>query len=220
MSRKTKKPKFPDSYLGVKAEEYDQSRWMERNQKRTTLSCIQYFYDEHLDDLNTSNFLKDNEYLVLDLGCGTGFSSEILSANGFRVVGVDILKDMIYKTRVKKKIDKDFQKIEFAVADINFLPFRIDSIDHIFSISAYNFIIKDMVNPKEKVILLAKTAKKINEILKTKGRIIIEFYPNDEKELNLFKTSFTNNDFKGFMIKQNPNQKSGQTFLLLKKFDN
>jgi hypothetical protein len=47
--------------------------------------------------------------------------------------------------------------------------------------------------------------------------MVLEFYPNDEQELNLFKSSFTNNGFDGFMIKQNPNQKSGQTFLLLKK---
>ena len=103
MSRKTKKPKFPESYQGDKAEEYNQSRWMERNQKRTALLCIQYLYDEYLDNVHHHDILRDLPYLMLDLGCGTGFSSEILAENGFRVVGVDILKDMIYKARQKKK---------------------------------------------------------------------------------------------------------------------
>ena len=38
-----------------------------------------------------------------------------------------------------------------------------------------------------------------------------------EEELNLFVSSFKNNNFEGFYIKNIPNQKSGQTFLLLKK---
>ena len=57
----------------------------------------------------------------------------------------------------------------------------------------------------------------MKKILKPKGRIIIEFYPKDEKELELFTSSFINNDFDGFMIKKNLAQKAGQTYLLLKK---
>ena len=57
----------------------------------------------------------------------------------------------------------------------------------------------------------------LKKILKPNGRIIIEFYPKDEEELNLFISSFNNNGFDGFMIKKNPAQKAGQTYLLLKK---
>ncbi|GAI71560.1 unnamed protein product, partial [marine sediment metagenome] len=46
---------------------------------------------------------------------------------------------------------------------------------------------------------------------------IIEFYPKDDKELELFTSSFKNNGFDGFIIKKNPAQKAGQTYLLLKK---
>lgn len=217
MSRKTKKPKFPESYQGDKAEEYNQSRWMERNQKRTALLCIQYLYDEHLDNVYHHDILRDLPYLMLDLGCGTGFSSEILAENGFRVIGVDILKDMIYKAKQKKiRYEKDTH-IEYVQSDINYLPFKDDSIDHVISISAYNFIIDPTTTSKEKIIRLTQTAQDLNAIIKDHGRLVLEFYPNDEQELNLFKSSFTNNGFDGFMIKQNPNQKSGQTFLLLKK---
>ena len=67
--------------------------------------------------------------------------------------------------------------------------------------------------------LLNDTAKYIKTVLKRQGRVIIEFYPKDDKELNIFNKSFINNGFEGFMIKSNPKQKSGQTFLLLKKKD-
>ena len=58
----------------------------------------------------------------------------------------------------------------------------------------------------------------IDPILAESGRrIIIEFYPLDEQELNSYISSFINNGFNGFLIKKYEKQKSGQTFILLKK---
>jgi len=155
--------------------------------------------------------------LILDLGCGTGYSSEVLIQNGFRVVGIDILYDMLLKARQKKKISKQFKKLELILADINNLPIKDNSVDHIISISSYNFIIHGLENYGEKVKLLNDTGKALNNILKEKGRIVIEFYPKDDRELKIFNKSFINNGFEGFIVKYNPKQKSGQTFLLLKK---
>lgn len=217
MSRKKNKPTFPNSYQGKNAVEYNQSRWMERNQKKTTLLSIQYLYDQELDNVDVPDNLTDLPYLILDLGCGTGFSSEILAQNGFRVIGIEILKDMIYMGREKRKNFNKPLKIEYILSDINNLPLRANTIDHIISISAYNFIIHSTNTTKEKVVLLSKTANKLRDVIKANGRFIIEFYPTDEKELNLFTSSLITNGFNGFMIKQHPNQKSGQTFLLLKK---
>ena len=35
MVRKNQLPQFPNDYLNEKADEYDSSKWMERNQKRS-----------------------------------------------------------------------------------------------------------------------------------------------------------------------------------------
>ena len=95
-------PKFPESYIGDRADEYDASGWMERNQKRTTQLCVQYLYDEKLDNIGVKDDLEHRPYMILDLGCGSGFSSEILLKNEFRVIGVELLTDMISKTLFKK----------------------------------------------------------------------------------------------------------------------
>jgi len=124
---------------------------------------------------------------------------------------------MLLKVKEKKKISKNFKKLELVLADINHLPIKVNSIDHIISVSSYNFIIYGKENYGEKVKLLNDTAKYLNEILKNKGRLIIEFYPKDDMELKIFNKSFINNGFEGYMVKSKPNQKSGQTFLLLKK---
>ncbi|MFX0147929.1 MAG: methyltransferase domain-containing protein, partial [Candidatus Hodarchaeota archaeon] len=103
MTRKNKLPQFPDSYLGEKSYEYDNSTWMERNQKRTTLICLQYLFDEKLNNVGKEDILDDKPYLILDLGCGTGFSSEILINSGLRVIGIDILLDMLIKAKNKSE---------------------------------------------------------------------------------------------------------------------
>ncbi|MFX1365861.1 MAG: class I SAM-dependent methyltransferase [Promethearchaeota archaeon] len=217
MARKNQLPKFPDDYLLEKAEEYNNSKWMKRNQNRTTLQSIKYLYDKKLEDDKKTGIIKRESPLILDLGCGTGFSSEILIQNGFRVIGIDISEDMILKARQKKKILKIYNDLELILADINHLPFRRNKIDHIISISSYNFITYGLENYGEKFKLLNDTAQKLHEILQKNGRIVIEFYPKDERELKMFNKSFINNNFEGYMVKSNPNQKSGQTFLLLKK---
>lgn len=217
MVRKNRLPIFPEDYLNDKAEEYDSSKWMERNQKRSTLYSLQYLIDEKLNDREDSGIEMSASSLILDLGCGSGFSSVILIENGFRVIGIDILEDMLSKAREKKRNFDDYKDLELILADINYLPIKPNSVYHILSISSYNFITYGMENFGEKVKLINDTAKYLHKILKNKGRIIIEFYPKDDKELKMFNKSFINNGFSGFMVKQNPKQKSGQTYLLLKK---
>lgn len=214
-----KTPRFPDSYLGKKSEEYDSSIWMERNQKKTTLICIQYLYDKNLDNIGKRDIIKSNDIAVLDLGCGTGFSSEMLAIQGFNVVGIEILTDMVahLKHKLKSKFLEIRKKLNFILADINHLPIRAFSINHIFSISAYNFITHGVNTLKDKMRIVNNSTKSLYRILKPNGRVIIEFYPQDEKELNLFVSTFKNNNFNGYYLKDNPNQKAGQTFLLLKK---
>ncbi len=210
-------PRFPFDYINDKADEYNNSRWMERNQKRATMLSIQYLFDEKLDNSEVDGIQMEDSSLILELGCGTGFSSEVLIENGFIVIGVDILPDMLLKAREKKKDMKFEKSLLLILADINYLPIRANVIDHIISISSYNFIIHGNKNFGEKIKLLNNTAKYLGKILKKEGRTIIEFYPIDDQELTIFNNSFTKNGFEGFMVKSNPKQKSGQTFLLLKK---
>lgn len=217
MTRKNRLPLFPDDYINSKAEEYDSSKWMERNQKRATVLSLHYLYDNKLNDKKDNANKIGDTFLILDLGCGTGFSSEILVENGYRVIGIDVLLDMLSIAQEKKRTSNLYKILEYILADINFLPIRGEMVDHIISISSYNFITYRMENYGERVKRLNDTAKYLHKILKERGRIIIEFYPKNDKELKIFSNSFINNGFNGYIVKNKPSQKSGQTFLLLKK---
>jgi hypothetical protein len=70
---------------------------------------------------------------------------------------------------------------------------------------------------EKKLKILNTTAKSLYQLLKENGRIIIEFYPKTERELEWFSSSFKANSFKGFIVKSKSKQKSGQYFLLLQK---
>lgn len=190
---------------------------MERNQKKSTILSLEYLFGEKLKDKEELNINPEDSFLILDLGCGTGFSSEILIEKGYRVIGIDILSDMLLKVKEKKSIYQDLHGLELILADIKYLPFKNEKFDHIVSISAYNFIINEIHNLRNKINILNNTANALNKILKDQGRIVIEFYPENEKDLELFNKSFINNGFEGFMVKGNPRQQAGQTFLLLKK---
>ena len=190
---------------------------MERNQKKSTILSLEYLFGEKLEDKEEQNINPEDSFLILDLGCGTGFSSEILIEKGYKVIGIDILSDMLLKIKEKKSIYQELHGLELILADINYLPFKNEKFDHIVSISAYNFIINEIHNPRNKINILNNTANALNKILKDQGRIVIEFYPENEKDLELFNKSFINNGFEGFMVKGNPRQQAGQTFLLLKK---
>ncbi len=217
MSNHNNTPIFPDSYIGDNSLEYENSIWMERNQKKATLICLQYLHDEELNTLGIVDNLNEKKCLIADLGCGTGFSSEILVENGHRVIGIDILMDMLSKAKIKKKFLKEEKDLELILADINYLPLKRSSIDHMISVSAYNFIIHGKNLAKDIFKTINNTSRYLKKVLKSNGRIIIEFYPKDEEELDSFISSFKDNGFDGFMVKKDPNQKSGQTFLLLKK---
>lgn len=213
MKRKNFLPKFPDSYMGEFAKEYNKQKWMERNQRKTTIRCIEFLFD---DNLGINDIKEDFPYLILDMGCGTGYSSETLIDNKFRVIGVDVLPDMLLKAK-ERKIKNNLKNLDLILADINHLPLKKNCIDHIISVSAYNFITHEGKGIREERKIINNTAKYLHEILNRNGRIIIEFYPQNESELDLFSSSFKQNGFNGFIIKKNPNQKAGQTFLLLKK---
>ena len=217
MLEKNRLPKFPDSYIGENSQEYDSSQWMERNQKKTTLLCLQYLADPKLNHGEFPVKSENKTYLILDLGCGTGFSSEMLAENGFRVIGIDILRDMLYKAHNKRKSISLYNNIFLILADIKHLPLRNNIIDHIISVSAYNFILDNYLNVENKLRILNTTAKSLYQLLKENGRIIIEFYPKNEKELEWFSSSFKANGFEGFIVKSKSKQKSGQYFLLLQK---
>ena len=110
--------------------------------------------------------------LILDLGCGSGFSSEIIEDEGFHMIGLDNSFDML-QLNIEKTAP---HKRNLVCGMIEALPFRKNTFDVMISISAFNFIL-EKIHQKEKKSILKKVTNILHEILDPNGRVIIEFYP-------------------------------------------
>jgi SAM-dependent methyltransferase len=102
--------------------------------------------------------IKDKK--ILDLGCGEGFNSRLMAANGALVTGVDFSKNMIELAIQEEKGEK--LGIEYYVADAADLSIFEDQI---FDIIASFMAIQDVADYKGAI-------KEANRVLKDSGRFV------------------------------------------------
>jgi 2-polyprenyl-3-methyl-5-hydroxy-6-metoxy-1,4-benzoquinol methylase len=132
---------------------------------------VQYYelFNQSKDYSIECNFLKNafkkhskSEIIsILDLGCGTGMHSKILSKKGFFITGIDISESMI-----KKAISKNISNTQFKVGNMKEFNFKqkYDAVITMFSAIGYITKNKD----------LKSTFKSIKNHLKPSGLIIID----------------------------------------------
>ncbi|MCJ7656091.1 MAG: class I SAM-dependent methyltransferase [Dehalococcoidia bacterium] len=101
----------------------------------------------------------DEERLILDLGCGVGLSSIILSKYGYEVAGLDIIFEGLRKT---KTIVEPGEILPFlVVGDVEHTPFLNQIFDAIFVGGVFHHFPNYVMALEE-----------CYRILKTKGRLI------------------------------------------------
>ncbi len=99
---------------------------------------LQRFSGKHLMPLLPNR----NDLTVLDLGCGTGFFTELLASTYQQVIGVDISSKMLEFTQQNRSGD-----IQLVAGDAFKMPFSDNSIDCIYSNLAIQWC-----NPLENVL--------------------------------------------------------------------
>jgi 18S rRNA (guanine1575-N7)-methyltransferase len=177
---------------------YAQSKSIMRIQEKITIRALE------LLDLNKNN------PLILDAGCGPGFTSIYLKEIGYNVVAVDIVSEFL-----------TFYEINFLnpiVADMCLMPFKPNSFDAIISISALQWICRDIHNDLMRKRLI-KLVKSLEIVVKPKSKAIFQFYPKNNlilEEITRIITDYSN--LSGNFIIDNPdNAKKRKIFLLLVK---
>ena len=121
---------------------------------------IPFFEESHELTSKLSTFFISNKSTVYDLGCSTGLTSRAIANNNinknFRIVGIDISKDMIKKAKSntnKKKYNKI--KISYLCRDV--LKTKLDKSDLITS----NYFIQ-FIHPRYRQIIFDKVYKSLN----------------------------------------------------------
>jgi len=127
------------------AADYDETRF-----KNGMGRHLDYMHKKILESLIISS-----GKLVLEAGVGTGRFATWLAKKGFRVIGIDISKEMLKKTKEKKELLN--VDIGLILADVHFLPFRqglfdgcicINVLDHVSSISKFFAEVRYSIKPE------------------------------------------------------------------------
>ena len=194
-----------DFYFGERAEFYAKSKWMARNQIKSTKRALELMEDPRIGGELTK---RAEHILILDLGCGSGFSTHVIESEGFHVIGLDNSFDMLEKHMERTAPAKP----NLVCGLIEALPFRKNTMDAMVSISAFNFILEN-VPQRDKRKKLRGVSHSLSDILSRNGRCVIEFYPKKE-DIPLYLDSLKN--FEGGMVVDNPDQRKEQKFLILR----
>lgn len=108
-----------------------------------------HFYDQRYSQIQEEKFeillnnLELNEKEILDAGCGTGLLLDFInnlknySDVNFNYIGIDISLNMLKEFQSKLLNKNTLWKVNLLLADIEFLPFRENIYDLIFSITAF-----------------------------------------------------------------------------------
>jgi 18S rRNA (guanine1575-N7)-methyltransferase len=154
--------------------------------------------------------LKNRNALILDAGCGPGFAGIYLKKIGYKIVALDLLSEFLNFY--------DIHELNPINSDMCFPPFRPSTFDAIISISALQWVFRD-VNNNLMFSMLKSLFKAFFQILRPNSRVLMQFYPKNKQILEKIGKTITNHtDFRGEIIIDNPNsQKKRKIFLLLQK---
>ena len=190
--------KVSDYFRGNVLIQYANSKNIMRIQEKIT--------ERALELLN----LKKKDALILDAGCGPGFAAIFLKEIGYKMVALDIISEFLGFYEIN-----DVNPIN---SDMCFPPFRSSTFDAIISISALQWIFRDIKN-KLMHLMLKNLFKSFFMMLKPNSRVIVQFYPKSKEIMeSIGKIITEHTKFTGEFIIDNPNrQKKRKIFLLLSK---
>ncbi|MEK6893653.1 MAG: class I SAM-dependent methyltransferase [Nanoarchaeota archaeon] len=185
----------PDKYYtSEEVEKYVRSGGMRRAQQKIALRILQL--------LN----LKEGSKL-LDLGCGVGYTTEVYLNNGFDVLGLDILPQMLRHAK-----EKALKVVQGDICGLSEL-FSKGKFDGVVSASALQWL-KEESDIKE-------VALGVNHVLKKEGKSVMQFYPKSEEDLKNALKIFKKNGFEGEIVTDNPDiPKKRVVYLVLRKRQN
>ncbi len=121
----------------------------------------QFYYFEA--DVLISRILDDSMD-VLELGCGTGGSTEVHRSEVHRLVASDFSKEMVRRAVLRSRLNREANRTGFAVADAVSLPFRSRSFDAVISRGVLLSYVSDPVR------MLGETRR----VLRRGGRIAVD----------------------------------------------
>ena len=158
---------------------------------------------------------SDQPQLILDLGCGSGLSSEIINEHGHAFIGVDLSADMISEA-LDREVDEGGDLIQGDLAQGIPGAFRVGSFDGCISISVLQWLLSADNNVGEAHQKLKRLFAGLHKCLKRGGRAVFQFYPETSEQVELVTSCALRAGFGGGLIVDFPNStKAKKHYLVL-----
>ncbi|KAF6009724.1 hypothetical protein HII13_000512 [Brettanomyces bruxellensis] len=154
-------------YDDREAKKYTASTRVQHIQAKMTLRALEIL-----------NLEPDIPQFVLDVGCGSGLSGEILSEEGHIWVGMDISPDML-ATAIDRDVSGDLLLSDMGDG----IPFRPGTFDAAISISAIQWLCNADKHSNEPKVRLARFFNTLYSALKRGGKFVGQFYPANEDQI-------------------------------------
>lgn len=153
---------------------------------------------------------EDEQCMLLDIGCGSGLSGSVLEENGHIWVGMDISASML-KIAVDREVSGDL-----VLSDMGHgVPFKAGTFDGAISISALQWLCNIDKNEYNCFKRLKAFFTSLFISLSSGARAIFQFYPENDKQLNIITTAATGAGFFGGTVIDFPNSKKAKKFFLV-----
>ncbi|CAK9441750.1 uncharacterized protein LODBEIA_P56180 [Lodderomyces beijingensis] len=160
--------------------------------------------------LELLNLDPEEPHFLLDLGCGSGLSGEILTEEGFHWIGMDISPSMLATA-----LDRDVEGDLFLSDLGNGVPFRAGTFDAAISISAIQWLCNAdsaNVDPKKRLLLFFNT---LYASLRRGGKFVAQFYPKNDAQTESIMAAAKLAGFGGGLVIDDPESKSKKKYYLV-----
>jgi len=120
---------------------------------------------------------QESSCFILDIGCGSGLSGEILDQEGHTWVGMDISPSML-RVAVERDTEGDLLLSDIGCG----IPFRPGSFDAAISISVLQWLGNADKSTNRPITRLTWFFESLYTSLKKNGKAVLQFYPENDEQ--------------------------------------
>jgi len=147
--------------------------------------------------------------LILDIGCGSGLSGEVLSEHGHLWVGLDISKAMLSIAR-ENEAKGDVMECDIGQG----FSFRPGTFDYAISISAIQWLCNAEKSCHDPIKRLKSFFESVYKCLVIGGRCCFQFYPDNPEQVDLISNAALKVGFTGGVVIDFPNSTKAKKYYL------
>lgn len=152
----------------------------------------------------------DQMCMILDVGCGSGLSGEVLDDQGHMWIGIDISKSML-DVALERECEGGLILGDMGQG----MPFKAGTFDGVISISALQWLCnadKTSHNPQKRLYTFFST---LFSSLTRAGRAVFQFYPENGEQVEMITAQAMKAGFYGGLVVDYPNSSKAKKYFLV-----